>query len=291
MTIFLTNKKRGHKFIISAVIFGFCMARMVTCIMRIVWAVYPTNISIAIAAQVFVAAAVVLLFIINLIFVQRVIRAAHPTTRGGWNPLFRALFIVLELLVVISIIMLISVVVQSFFTLDANTHIIAHDIQLYGQAYFTFVAFLPLPALALGVWLLPRSQRLEKFGTGRYRTKIAILIASTILLTLGAGFRLGINAMPPRPQDDPAWYDSKACFYIFNFSIDITVVALYFVLRIDKRFYVPDGSKAPGDYSKGRAEQTKIRDTPFRILSEEEVFDDKPAENEEKIAADEHARG
>lgn len=34
MTIFQINRRRGHKFIMSALTFGFCMARIVTMIMR-----------------------------------------------------------------------------------------------------------------------------------------------------------------------------------------------------------------------------------------------------------------
>jgi len=77
MTIFQKNKAKGQKFVMSAMIFGFCMSRIVATIMRIVWATHPHNISVAIAAQIFVAAGVVLLFVINLIFTQRVIRASQ----------------------------------------------------------------------------------------------------------------------------------------------------------------------------------------------------------------------
>lgn len=45
MTILLVNKKRGHTFVMSGMMFGFCMARMTTCVMRIVW------VSLAIAQR------------------------------------------------------------------------------------------------------------------------------------------------------------------------------------------------------------------------------------------------
>ena len=60
MTIFQLNKRRGHKFLMSGMLFGFCMARIVTQIMRIVWACYPTDVSVAIAATIFVAAGVLI---------------------------------------------------------------------------------------------------------------------------------------------------------------------------------------------------------------------------------------
>jgi hypothetical protein len=34
MTVFQINRRRGHKFIMSVLTFGFCMARIVTMIMR-----------------------------------------------------------------------------------------------------------------------------------------------------------------------------------------------------------------------------------------------------------------
>jgi hypothetical protein len=71
MTIFQKNRRQGHKFIMSALAFGFCMARTATMVLRIVWTCYPRNIRLGIAAMVFVSAGVLLLFIINLLFAQR----------------------------------------------------------------------------------------------------------------------------------------------------------------------------------------------------------------------------
>ena len=275
MVILQANGRRGHKYAMSGVTFGFCSARIVTNVMRIVWATHLTNVSVAIAAQVFVAAGVILLFIINAVWAQRVLRAAHP--KFGWGPVATWFFRGVWIVIFISFGLLVSLTVESFFTLDPHIHAVARDIQLYGQAAFTLVAFLPIP-LALGALLAPRPARVDKFGTGRWRTKIAVLLFSSALLTLGAGFRLGSNAMPPRPETDPAWYQSKACFYVFNFAIEVIVVALYAVVRVDKRFHVPDGSKGPGDYS-GTSHPAK--DHSLRILAEEQVFDHAPAPPEE----------
>lgn len=54
--------------------------------------------------------------------------------------------------------------------------------------------------------------------------------------------------MPPRPATNPPWYDSKACFYCFNFTIEIFVIFTYLIGRIDRRFYVPDGSSKVRHY-------------------------------------------
>ena len=117
---------------------------------------------------------------------------------------------------------------------------------------------------------------MEKFGSGRFRTKIAILLVASVLLCLGASFRVGINYKTPRPRDDPAGYQSKACFYIFNFTVEIIVIWLYFIVRVDRRFFIPNGSKGPGDYAGTNLPDAEDKDVKVatRIMSEEEVFDD-----------------
>lgn len=280
MTIFQLNMRRGHKFIMSGMMFGFCMARIVTCIMRIVWATRPRNVSIAIAAQVFVAAGVVLIFIINLIFAQRIIRAAHPNS--GWHPLFKHFFTGIYVLIVVSLIMLITANVQSFYTLNSNTKRIDRDIILYGGTFYAIVSFLPIP-LVLGGLIIPRKTRVEKFGSGRFRSKVAVLLTAAFMLCLGASFRVGTNFKTPKPVNDPPKYYDKACFYIFDFTVELLVVILYVVVRVDRRFHVPDGSKGPGDYS-GRNVSDKEGQMANRIQSEEEVFDDAPEPPERSSA-------
>jgi hypothetical protein len=275
MTIFQLNNRKGHKFVMSAMTFGFCMARIVTMIMRIVAACYPHDVQIAIAAQIFVSAGVLVLFLVNLIFAQRIVRAAHP--HFGWHKALSITFKVLYALIGAMLAMVITATVQSFYTLNPNTLKIDRDLQLSAGTYLLFVAFLPMPMVVLGL-IVPRKTRVEKFGIGRWRSKIWILLVSTSLLTLGAGFRLGTSFMDPRPVNDPAWYHAKWCFYFFNFTVEIIVVYLYALVRVDRRFHIPNGSKAPGDYTQsnptekdGRPDSTG---SMFRIMSEEEVFDD-----------------
>ena len=281
MTIFQLNNKKGHKFILSGMTFGFCMARIVTCVMRIVWATRPRHIPIAIAAQIFVAAGIVLLFIINLFFAQRIVRATHP--HSGWHPLFSHFFTAIYILIVVTLIMLITANIQNFYTLNSNTKRIDRDIILYGQTFYTLVSFLPF-LLVLGGLVIPRKTRVEKFGSGRFRSKIAILLTSAFLLCLGASFRVGTNFKTPRPLSDPPKYFDKACFYIFNFTVEILVVILYVVVRVDQRFHVPNGSKGPGDYSRSNAMDSKEEGAAYnnsgRVMSEEEVFDDVPETQE-----------
>jgi len=262
---------------------------MVACVMRIVWATRPTNVSVAIAASIFVAVGVIILLIVNLIFAQRILRAAQPRT--GWHPSVGLVFKGLYALIIVTLILIISFVILSFYTLDPSKRNTARDIQLYGGTLNATIAFLPVLLLLLGV-IIPRRTSPEKFGTDRYRHKILILLTVSFLLSLGAWFRVGILYLPPRPREDPAWYHSKACFYVFNFGLEAVVIWLYVIVRVDNRFFIPDGSKGPGDYlggkrvqGNGTAEKGAKMDT--RVTTDEEVFDDAP--EGEKDAEDKKA--
>ena len=279
MTILQLNRRKGHKFLISGLLFGFCMARIAAQVMRIVWACYPEDVSVAIAAMIFVSLGVLILFLTNLIFAQRIIRAAHP--HFGWHRAIHYSFMVLYILILLMLIMVIIATVQSFYTLNIHTKIIDADLQRTASTYLMLISFLPIPIVILGL-ILPRQTRVEKFGSGRWRTKIRILLASSVLLCLGASFRTGTAFRNPRPKDDPAWYHAKWCFYFFNFTLEIIVVYLYLILRIDQRFHIPDKSHGPGDYNKDRRDRLQEVDerptSTRRIMSEEEVFDDKVPE-------------
>ena len=253
MTLFRRNLARGHKFIPSAMTFGFCISRIVANAIRIAWACHASNISLAIAAQIFVAVGVVLLFILNLLFAQRMFRAVYPVI--GWSRPVSWAFKALYGLVVITIIMLITCVVQSMYTLNTNTLRIDRDIQLYGQTYFAIISFLPIPLL-LAVLLSPNRKQMEQFGSGSWVAKVFIVGLVALLLCLGASFRAATSWMPPRPFTNPAWYHDKACFYVFDFAIDIMVVALFFVARVDQRFWVPNGSSKVRHY-KGSEDNEK----------------------------------
>lgn len=136
---------------------------------------------------------------------------------------------------------------------------------------------MPIPMVTLGL-VIPRKTRIEKFGSGRWRTKVWILLSASVLVCLCASFRLGTAFKNPRSRDDPAWYDAKWCFYFFNFAVKIIVVYLYLFLRVDRRFHVPDKSRGPGNYSRDQREETqegfgRPKSAP-RIMSEGDVFDD-----------------
>lgn len=219
------------------------MARIVTCIMRIASIAKPTELNLTIAALVFTNAGVILIYIVNLLFVQRLLRAQHP--HFGWSRPVSYIFKALYVDVVLTIIMVITALVQSLFTLSNNTHRIDRDILLYGITTFTVISFLPLPvvALTLAIPRHPKGRRPDKFGHGRWREKIAILLTASFLICFGEFYKCGTIWMKPVPVTQPMPnYFSKAAFYIANFTVEILVVTLYAVVRVDLRFWVPNGA-------------------------------------------------
>jgi hypothetical protein len=245
--IFRRNSRRNHKFVLSALLTGFSMARVGTLVLRIAWATKQHNIRLAIAASIFVNAGILLVYIINLILAQRILRAMQP--RIGWNPVLRVTYKFLYFSIGAALAMVIAAVTISLYTLDIHTRSICRDIQLAALTYLLIFASLPLIHIAVAV-LLPTPKDAETFGEGTMRSKLIIVGTSACLCVIIAGFKTGVNWSPPRPLTDPAWYDSKACFYVFNFTCEVLILCLLISSRIYKRFFIPNGSTQPGDYSK-----------------------------------------
>src|SRR5262249_9151022 len=84
LAIFVPNHRRGYKFLFSLAVFYFCLLRVLAMCLRIAFAADPHNASLAIAAGVFTAAGVIILFIVNLFFALRLLRGYHPEL--GWHP-------------------------------------------------------------------------------------------------------------------------------------------------------------------------------------------------------------
>jgi hypothetical protein len=208
--------------------------------------VHSRNIKLAIAASIFVAAGVLILFIINLVFAMRIVRSLHPSL--GWHPAFGIIFKFLCVLTGATIIMVIAGTVQSFYTLDLKTKATDRNLQLYGSTFLAILATLPLPITILSL-LIPYSPP-DRFGVGRLRTKVIVLLVSTTLLAIGAWYRCGSTWAPPVPRSQPLpGYLGKGAFYIFNFFVEIQTVLMYAILRVDLRFHVPNGANGVGSYS------------------------------------------
>jgi hypothetical protein len=223
------------------------MSRILTSILRIASTSLPHNVRLALAAQIFVAAGVLILFIINIVFAMRLVRATHRSF--GWHPAFGIAFKALFVVIGATLIMVISATVQGSFSLNAPTQAIDRSLQLYGSTLLAIVATLPLPMAALTL-LVPYSP-IDEFGTGRLRTKVITLLVSTTFLSIGAWYRCGITWQIPVPRAQPfPWDLGKGPFYILNFLFEIQTVIMYAILRVDQRWHIPNGAKGPGSYSK-----------------------------------------
>lgn len=237
------------------------MTRIIATSIRIAWAEYQRNISVGIAATIFVYAGIIILFMANLFFAQRIVRAQHP--HFGWSkPISLILPILCGVIVAVIFCMIAAVIVQ-FFLLDGEDP--ALIIQKFGSTFYTVVAFLPIPIVVASslARLHPHAKKtktVDKFGEGSMKAKIAIVIVSAFFLTLGAAFRAATTLLQPIPLFGPGGppniapqpaFLSKAAFYTFNFAIEICITFFWLAIRIDKRFHIPDGAHGPGSYAGG----------------------------------------
>jgi hypothetical protein len=255
------------------------MCRLITFALRISWATQQRNVKLAIASNIFVAAGTPILYIINLIFAHRIIRAQHP--KLGWHKSLSILARITVVSIIAALILLIFAAVQSSYTLDMNLHRIDRDIQLFGTTFYTFIAFLPMPMVLIGL-VLPRHIRTEKFGKGRFRTKIIVLMSSTTLLTVRALWSTTTIWLPQVPLMAPTkFYYGKPAFYTVQLLTELLVVCLYVFVRVDRRFYTPTGQRnsylivpEPDSILTQFPNRPINAASTLRVYTEEELFDD-----------------
>lgn len=147
--------------------------------------------------------------------------------------------------------MAIVALVVSINTKSLQTLHSIRDVTLASSTYSLVMAVFPsfMPAIA---YLLPTSPTEEPFGTGSQGRKLVVLLISCSLAVIIAGFKTGTAWETPRSALNPAWYHSKAAFYCFDFMLEIIILAMFLISRIDNLFHVPDGCKGPGDYTRLR---------------------------------------
>ena len=225
--------------------FGFCMSRVVTCVLRLVWATRPNNVHIAIAAQIFTNVGILIVYFVLLFLTLRVFRATHP--KLGWNKALKKTLTISYILLLLALLLTISFTVLTFYTLNMTLRSVALWIQRSAILYMMIFNVITLVLLLLSV-LLPLASDNENFGTGSMSSKFIILGVAVFFSTFIAGFRAGIVWSSLQPASNPAWYDTKAAFYVILFSFEIIIIYLFLFTRIDRRFWVPNGSNKPGDY-------------------------------------------
>jgi len=233
----------------------FCVFRLISTALRIAWAFDQGNARLGVAEQAFINAGVAALYMVNPMFAHRIMRARQPWF--GWPMGFTAVVWTSIAVTLATVIIIIVVVAQSFLAHGLDTLRIDRDLQLYALTWFVFVALLPTLVVLLAL-VLPRKSYIDKFGHGRFRWKLVVVIAASLILTLGASWRCGTTfASPLVQQAQRPWYFSSACFYVFTLMLEIIVLAIYLLTRVDQRFHVPDGASGPGSYSGGAAEEEK----------------------------------
>lgn len=219
------------------------------------WACHSNDHNLAIAANIFLYAGVILLYIINLVFTERVLRAQHP--HFGWSKPISIAFIVVFAITAATVITQIASVVAGFFSTDPYCIYAMKSVQKYGSTMMAFVASLPLfivsaSSLARKHPHIRMTKTTDKFGEGSMRGKVVTVLVASLFLLVSAWFRAGvILADEATPRGSRPGYLSKACFYVFIFMIEILVIAFWLLLRIDKRFYIPDGARGPFSYAGG----------------------------------------
>lgn len=276
--------------------FGFCMSRVGTHVLRLALATRPRNIRLAMAALIFTNIGVLVVYIVLLLLALRVFRATHP--KLGWNrPLGRA-FTVSYVLLLCAVLLVVAFTILSFYTLDPKLKSVALWVQRGAILYMMLFNVASLVLLLLSA-LLPREPDNENFGTGSMESKLIILGVAIFFIIFIAGFRTGTSWSPPRPASHPAWFDSKPAFYVILFSFEIIIVYLLLFTRFDKRFWVPNGSKRPGDYSRiglddataekssdqdRTSEQTKVSvQDKDSVKGKESLKDDESVKDQEEV--------
>jgi hypothetical protein len=247
MTLLQRNQRlHNHNFPLQGPIFGFCMARTTTCIMRIVWAAYPHNVRIALAAQILNNAGILIIYIVNLIFAQRILRGMQPKT--GWDKTLSNAFKGVYVLIGGVLAMVITATVLISYTLSPATKLACATCLKASTVFLFFITLCPIFLLGAAFFLPRKEENEEAFGTGIMETKALVVFIIACLTITISGFKLGTTFETPRPVADPAWYHSKAAFYCFGYLLEFVVLCVIQVARVDRMFHVPDGSGAVRSY-------------------------------------------
>ncbi|KAH8770068.1 hypothetical protein F5883DRAFT_493659 [Diaporthe sp. PMI_573] len=252
ISIYRANAKRGHKFLLSDLMFDFCMIRSVTCIFRITW-VFTQLRGIILAAQIFFNGGAAVIFVVNIFFAQRIVRSMHPVV--GWSKPFSLGTVILAISVPpVIILQIVSISVFFLSTDNPDRADTAMALLKTGSSWNIWLVTFPFLTIFLAC-AIP-GPKPEKFGSGSLRVKTSLAMLGAALLATGATVRT-YGTFNPRPKDSGDVLYSKAVFYVTQFSFEIIVVALYAFARIDLLFHVPNGSSGPGDYSANKAGDTE----------------------------------
>lgn len=233
---------------------GFCVTRVIASCLRMGWAYHHNNVHLAMTAQIFVYAGVIILIVSNLWWSQRILRAQHPYF--GWSFIPSHTIAVVSVISALTIVAYVTSVCVQFYHQGTLAQSVARGLQQYGETLFAVLALLPIPILFISFVAKThpdlKERQVDNFGKRSIETKILVCFATAMLLSTGAVFRASVSFAPLLALSEPTpWFLSKACFYIFNFTLEAIVVIFWATIRTDKLFIVPNGSHGP--YSYGNA--------------------------------------
>ncbi|KJZ79343.1 hypothetical protein HIM_01494 [Hirsutella minnesotensis 3608] len=265
-SIYRSNSKRGHKFLLSDLIFDFCLVRVATCILRIIWAFITVRevIWMAVISQ---NAGAVIGFNVNLFFTQRIIRSMHPSV--GWHPVSNyILYFFFASVPTIGLTDAITTIVSFYSAGNASQLQTTERILKFGASWTLALCLMPLVFLFLCVTIPGPTP--ERFGTGRLRNKLMLLALSSSTLGVGAIIRLDAVFNPRLGFEGSALF-SKPTLYIAGFTLELVTVAAYAYFRVDLLFHVPNGAKKRGDYEAGQPGSLATFETKMRQMVDEEA--------------------
>ncbi|RDA84280.1 hypothetical protein CP532_3335 [Ophiocordyceps camponoti-leonardi (nom. inval.)] len=264
----IQNKKRRHRFFLSLPIIVFCISRTIYCIFRFAWAFlkppFPRGV---------VAMSVILerdwfavLLIPNLFIVRRIIRAMHPDF--GWNKLFTMAgnFLVVSI-APIETISFIAFFVGIFAFGRTSVSGIKQALE-FTASWNLMLAYLPLVCV-FAACAVP-GPTIENFGTGAFRLKTALLVFNSVNLAIGQTLRLALVDNPEAALQGSA-VAGKPVFYTMTFFLEALTVFSYLIFRFDNLYWVPDGSRGPGDYSRDSGDGNGSSESPNPEWTREQI--------------------
>lgn len=285
MTLFQTNNKKGHKFVLSGMTFGFCMSRIITMVMRIVWATHQKNVRVAIASQIFNNAGVILLYIINLIFAGRIFRSVHPRFQSN-KPFNTAIKVYIASLVG-NLVIVICAVVLAFYTINPNKQKTYDEMRKYGAIYNAVFSCASLLLVTI-TFILPASRSPVPLGKrGNLKTQVFIVIIAGLLTSFGSIWR-ATTIFYPRPGNHPGWWQDKAMFYITFFTVEILTVYIYALGRVDQRFHIPN--KIDRKAAKEAGNNGEVTDGSKTVTDESDVEKNSPVQHDTNAVSAQNAR-
>jgi hypothetical protein len=193
---------------------------------------------------------------VNLFFAQRIFRAMHP--KIGWHPVFNIFTSFLIWSVPSVIVLNITVLSISLYSVGNDAQMEAAERALtVGAGWNIMLSVMPLIMLLIsGALTAINTKAPERFGKGSLTTKATLLGYSSATLAVGAVIRAAAISNPAPPDTGDILF-GKAVFYTTGFLLEILVVAIYAVARIDLLFHIPNGSNQPGHYSAGHRVRPK----------------------------------